>query len=70
MIMTVDIAWTRGSPYDANVQAPAVNGYNLPVELDKAHKAEEKCVKPLPESRIMQVISTSNCWTKTPLICG
>ena len=50
-ISAVDIAWTGGNPYDANVVAPAANACYRPVDLDKARKVEDKCVQPLPEAR-------------------
>ena len=54
-ISTVDIAWTGGNPYDANIVAPTANGCYRPIDPDKARKVEDKCVQPLPEARKLQV---------------
>jgi len=47
-ISTVDIAWTGGNSYDANVVAPAANGCYRPIDPDKSRKVDDKCVQPLP----------------------
>ncbi len=41
---TRDIAWTGGNPYDNNITSPAANSCYRPMELDKAHKVEDKCI--------------------------
>jgi len=55
----VDVAWTGGDPYNNAITAPAAYGCYRPMEPDKARKVEDKCVLPLPESRRLQVISSS-----------
>jgi len=68
-ISQVDIAWTGGNPYDANVAAPTANdGCYRPIDPDKARKVEDKCVQPLPaEARKLQVIDTSVAKKQAPL---
>jgi len=56
-ILAVDVAWTGGNPYDAEVVAPTANGCYRPIDPDKARKVEDKCVQTLPEARKLQVIN-------------
>jgi len=63
-----DIAWTGGNPYDNNVTSPAANGCYRPMELDKAHKIEDKCLLPLPETRQLAPISAKTGQKQVPLI--
>ena len=42
-ISAVDIAWTGGNLYDANIVVPAANGCYRPIDPDKARKVEDKC---------------------------
>ena len=67
MISAVDIAWTGGNPYDANIVASAANGCYRPIDPDKARKVEDKCVQPLPEARKLQVIDTTVTKKQAPL---
>jgi len=54
-ISGVDVAWTGGNPYDANiVVAPTANGCYRLIDPDKARKVKDKCVQPLPEARKLQ----------------
>jgi len=66
-ISGVDIEWTGGNPYDANVVAPTANGCYRPIDPDKARKVEDKCVQPLPEDRKLQVIYTTLTKKQAPL---
>jgi len=63
-----DVAWTGGDPYDNTITSPAANGCYRPMEPDKARKVEEKCVQALPESRRLQVISSTVTQKQVPLI--
>ena len=68
MFPSGDIAWTGGNPYDNNITSPAANGWYRPMEPDKAHKIEDKCLLPLPETRQLAPISTKTGQKQVPLI--
>jgi len=63
----LDVAWTGGNPYDANVVAPTANGCYRPINPYKARKVEDKYVQPLPETRKLQVIDTLVAKKQAPL---